>query len=414
MSDSIIQGLINILKHSIIGIIGWLFFIPLSYIIPKKKNIIVFIGRMEGMLIGNVKYLFLHLQRTNPKNINYYFLTIHNDIYKEFQKNSIPTLIYPDITNLNISFRSIYTIFLLLRASVIVVDNLLWISHLRYHILYNSKIIQLWHGMPLKKIELQAYRSSIYDKIIGRYPNYDMVLSPSEFNTINSFSVAFNSKVIIEDGYPTNDVLFRNPDKWDLMGTDLVSYQQILDYIDNGYKTILYAPTFRDTDGDALQDNVIDPVELNNFAKDNKLVFIFKFHPYPSYDYNIDNLDFLISYDNHKDIYPLLNKVDLLLTDYSSIYFDFLLISKPIVFFPYDFDKYINKDRELIYDYSSMTPGPKCYSQEELQSEIHNILIKGKDDYSEQRKTLLKLAFKYKDGKASERIWNLLEKEYLN
>ena len=307
-----------------------------------------------------------------------------------------------------------YSILLLLRASIVIVDSLIWTHHMRYHILYNSFKIQLWHSIPLKKIELQAYKPSLLDKIEGRFPEYDTVLSTSEFNTKNSFSKAFNSKEIIEDGYPTNDVFFRDVDELDLIGTDLKSYQKIIKFIENGYKTILYAPTFRDTGGDALQDKVIDLIKLNSFAKYNKMIFIFKFHPYPSYKFNIDNFDYLIKYDNQKDVYPLLNQIDLLLTDYSSIYFDFLLISNPIVFFPYDIQKYINKDRELIYDYNTMTPGPKCYTQEELQNEIYNILILGNDYYSKERETLQKMAFKYNDGNSSERIWNVIEKEYLS
>lgn len=335
MFADIIQKINSIIKYTILVLFGWLFFIPLSYLIPKKKNLVVFVGRIEGMFMGNVKYLFLYLFRTKPKNLEYHFLTIHDDIYRELKRYRMPIIPYPNIiTTFNISFRSMYSILLLLRASIVIVDSLIWTHHMRYHILYNSFKIQLWHGIPLKKIELQAYKPSLLDKIEGRYPEYDTVLSTSEFNTKNSFSRAFNSKEIIEDGYPTNDVFFRDVDELDLLGTDLKSYQKIIKFIENGYKTILYAPTFRDTGGDALQDKVIDLIKLNSFAKYNKMIFIFKFHPYPSYKFNIDNFDYLIKYDNQKDVYPLLNQIDLLLTDYSSIYFDFLLISNPIVFSP--------------------------------------------------------------------------------
>jgi len=61
-----------------------------------------------------------------------------------------------------------------------------------------------------------------------------------------------------------------------------------------------------------------------------------------------------------------------------------------------------------------MTPGLKCYTQEELQNEIYNILVQGNDHYSKERETLQKMAFKYNDGNASERIWNIIEEKYLS
>lgn len=65
------------------------------------------------------------------------------------------------------------------------------------------------------------------------------------------------------------------------------------------------------------------------------------------------------------------------MTDYSSLYFDFLLWNRPILFFPYDLEYYRNEDRGLIFDYEEFTPGPKAYGIEDLQifySENINII----------------------------------------
>jgi len=119
-------------------------------------------------------------------------------------------------------------------------------------------------------------------------------------------------------------------------------------------------------------------------------------------------------YDSSSDIYPLLPLTDCIITDYSSIYFDYLLINKPVIFFPYDYKKYIEYDRDLIFDYDTMTPGPKCYTQQELHNQIYNIVIKGTDSYYDRRQEIRKIAFDSVDGQASERIWNVIEEEYLS
>ena len=61
---------------------------------------------------------------------------------------------------------------------------------------------------------------------------------------------------------------------------------------------------------------------------------------------------------------------DLLITDYSSIFFDFLLLDRPIVFFPYDLEQYLSQDRAMYFDYEIMTPGPKCRTYDELELQI--------------------------------------------
>ena len=65
--------------------------------------------------------------------------------------------------------------------------------------------------------------------------------------------------------------------------------------------------------------------------------------------------------DNESDMYPLFSKVDLLITDYSSIFFDFLLTDKPVLFYPYDKDDYLTKDRSMYDEYDTVTPGHKAY-----------------------------------------------------
>jgi CDP-glycerol glycerophosphotransferase len=79
------------------------------------------------------------------------------------------------------------------------------------------------------------------------------------------------------------------------------------------------------------------------------------------------------------DICFILKYTDILITDYSSIYFDFLLHNKPIIFYPYDLEYYKSKDRGLIFDYDKFTPGPKAYNLNQLKKIIMEVIKNNKE-----------------------------------
>ena len=74
--------------------------------------------------------------------------------------------------------------------------------------------------------------------------------------------------------------------------------------------------------------------------------------------------------DKDADHYTFLEEADVLVTDYSSIYFDFLLTDKPVVFFDYDLEEYLSDTREMYFDYEAFTPGMKAKNQEELEEAL--------------------------------------------
>ncbi len=119
---------------------------------------------------------------------------------------------------------------------------------------------------------------------------------------------------------------------------------------------------------------------------------------------NIKITDNIIFYNNSKDIYPLLSNTDLMITDYSGIFFDYLLLNKPLIFFNYDYDEYIKYNRKLSFDYDKITPGIKCENQNQLEQKIIKILVENNDEYIDKRNEILNISFKYKDGNASKRI----------
>ena len=281
---------------------------------------------------------------------------------------------------------------------------------------------QLWHGCSIKRLELddpllRPSPNSLLGRILysaaGRFPTYDLLLSTSKTNTDNIFQHAFKYKNIIESGYPRNDVLFYKPQELELIGSDGETMAKVRKLKNNNHKAVLYAPTHRDTGtgNDFLEKNALDMKRLNDFACKNRIIVVFKIHPNHQFRFDFDSIPNMLHYQDTDDIYPLLSFIDLLVTDYSSLFFDYLYLDKPIVFYPYDYEKYIQNDRKLKYDYNWVTPGPKCLNQDELQSMITRVLFKHEDVYKQRRREIFDMSFSHKGGNAALHIMKIIQKE---
>ncbi len=141
--------------------------------------------------------------------------------------------------------------------------------------------------------------------------------------------------------------------------------------------------------------------------KKQNAFFILKLHPFVSKLYENKNFSNIVFYESQSDIYPILKYTDILITDYSSVYFDFLLIDKPIVFFDYDYEEYSSNMNGFVYDYEENAPGDKVKTQIELEKSIEEILNE-KDLFKEQRIHVLKKFFKYVDCNSSDRIKDIM------
>lgn len=441
IKDNIALKIFRFIKTSLYIVCGWLLIFPVSFLFPKKKNLILFIGKYSGKFDDNIKYLYLHIHNeisdTEKNTIEYYFITGKKDVYDELKAKKFPVLYYP----------SYISIIKLLQTRVVIVDCFTWVLGFKYYLLSRCYLIQLWHGANVKRIQYDNFKhvkKRIYQEVTnttksikkvmiffkaivkitkanfenylsGNFPKYDLVLSTSKFYTDETFSKAFRHKEIITVGYPRNDVFFQNKNPHILLGTDEESMKKVINFKSDGYKTILFAPTFRGSGGDPLSDNVLDIYKLSDYARKNNLFFVFKFHPNPDYWIDISSFpDNIILYNAEKDIYPALKYFDTLVTDYSSIYMDFLYLNKPVIFFCYDYKKYIEQDRELQFDYNWITPGPKCYTQDELEAEINTVLNRNIDLFKNKREDILKMAFDDNKGDASEKIWNYIKANMLN
>lgn len=244
-------------------------------------------------------------------------------------------------------------------------------------------IINLWHGVPLKKIALQENNfnkvNKVYFKHIFSY-NYTYILTTSK-NIAPLMQKSFDvpgDKIKIW-GQPRNDAIFNKNNKHKILNN-------IYGTLPTFNEAILYAPTYRGykkTRFFPFKD--YDIKKLNIFLEKNKLIVFIRCHQSETKTINNTHSDRvkLINSDVMEEITDIINIFDLLITDYSSIYIDYLLIERPIIFLPYDKEEYI-KARGFNFNYDDVTPGPKPKTFIEFKNEIYR-LLNNKNYYNEDR-----------------------------
>lgn len=271
-------------------------------------------------------------------------------------------------------------------------------------------IINLWHGIPLKKIGVEQGNLSWLTRKYYKYlfaDNYEAVLTTSK-NLIPVMSRSFlvEPERIRVWGQPRNDMLFNNQ-KSDLL-LEKIYNSGTQSAVPEFEKAILYAPTFRDhaptrlfpfdeflpekAAGGAQNDNITEEAvgALLDFLEKNRIFLCIRMHLYDQTDYGwLKKLDCpgrrirFLNEDKVGDITEILNVFDLLITDYSSIYIDYLLTGRPVIFLPYDWEEYL-KDRGMNFDYDKVTPGPKPKTFNEFLNSVHDLLY-NHDSYVQQR-----------------------------
>ena len=274
--------------------------------------------------------------------------------------------------------------------------------------------IQTWHGTPLKKLgldmtfvnmsgysDIKEYR----DTFRKNSSRWDYLISQNEYST-RIFKHAFNfNKNILEVGYPRNDILFNNNfNNLENMKKDLG--------IQKDKKVILYAPTWRDNQySEDGRYKFILPIDLDKFIEkfSKEYVLILKPHYLVA-----DKIDISKYKENVKicgidwDIQQLYLISDILITDYSSVMFDYSILKKPIIFYMYDLKEYTDEIREFYFDILQEAPGQITLNNTELMEAIENIdelIIKYNDKYT----NFCKKYSSIDSGNASKKIINIIQ-----
>ena len=371
----------------------------LNIIVPVKKKTWAFGSDYGQTYRESSKYLLEFMLKNHPE-YDCFFVTLSNDVYQELKKQGIPCY-------MNKSLKGLYHI---AQAECIfttqVPSDIFFIYNKK-----NRKFFYIGHGMPFKRAykalpkeieeSFQKRRNKITKKLDSifkvsfSFDSTTFAVSTSDYLVPyiqRYYGEGIPVKVI---GFPRNDGLFDEV---------RMSKEQWVDDIDGKF-VVTYMPTHRDAGrGELTPYPFEDKPEIRQWMKDNNVVFIMKQHPNMA-SKSGDATDT----DVFKDITRLridpqtcLYHTNVLISDYSSVWIDYLLFKRPLVFYYYD--DYVNQDWGVLYDINDDPPGHICTSP----GQLFEIIKKSKEDYDSMRPSdrIVHKYHKYVDGKSCERYYN--------
>ncbi|WP_312097374.1 CDP-glycerol glycerophosphotransferase family protein [Niallia sp.] len=337
------------------------FFFNLFKLFPVKSKIVFCISFVE-----NTAFIYEELKKRNV-NTRIVLINENNACFSYFsQKNDNDTVLLLKPKKIYSFLLSIYH---LATAKVIILDNYFgFLSAIQFK--KEVKKVQIWHaagaikqfGLKDPSIQNRSKRANERFKLV--YNQFDHIIVGSkkmEHIFIEAFGV--KSSQFIYTGIPRTDIFFDEITKRKIVQNLQSTYPLIKDK-----KIILYAPTFRDGE----LNNYRLPIDLSSLQKrlGDSYILILKLHPAIKNSIDIEKYhNFALNLSNYPRINDLLFITDYLITDYSSIPFEFSFLHKPMIFFPYDLEDYI-ATRGIWESYESMVPGPVVYSTEAIVDAI--------------------------------------------
>ena len=273
--------------------------------------------------------------------------------------------------------------------------------------------VQCWHGTPLKRlgydIKVKGKNAESSNRRVRKQyrkdaSRYTYMISPSSFCS-EKFISAFNLKglgkenIIIEKGYPRNDFLFNYKKE------DIKRIKEKLN-IPKNKKIILYAPTWRENQHELNKGYTYNlAIDFDNLKKQigDEYVVLFRPHYFVANSFDFEKYKgFIFNVANHEDINELYIIADLLITDYSSVFFDYANLGRPMIFYMYDLEEYKNELRDFYIDLKEL-PGPITQNEKDLIKEIKNC-EKNKEKYATKYKKFNKKFNYLDDGKSTSRV----------
>jgi len=379
----------------------------LQKLIKRKKNIWIF-GSWHGrMYSDNSRALFEYVNQYHYEIVSIW-LTRDPMISEHLFKKGYRCY----ITN---SIRGI--VFSLVAKNVIISCGK---SDVNRFFINGARIFQLWHGAPMKKIGLdenintkkrKSYNRELDNPFFWKFlPKYIFkMLDEYRVNFLISTSKAFSNHLqsafelspsqILLTGYPRNDVLLNQN-----QGIHFSKYKVDVDFL------IMYLPTFRSGQGidNLLNEYGFSKERIEELLEKINGRLIIKAH-FASESSLVDLNGRIIKLDNNPllDLNHILKNADILITDYSGCYFDYLLLNKPIIFTPFDYEDYISNDRQLYFEYDEIIGGPKTRNWIDVESEILEI-VNGNDLYKEKRSQMNAKFNEFKDSNSSKRLFEII------
>jgi CDP-glycerol glycerophosphotransferase (TagB/SpsB family) len=329
------------LKAMVIGFLD-LFFI-------KNPNKILFVVKDRTFFSGNLRVVLERYLKESSKLYIYKDGVCPEEIRDEL--NSLGVVVLE-----RVSFISAFHI---LTSGVFILSHNPRDAHI-YRKFRGRKIINLWHGVAIKRIEnLMPNITPLKQKQLKNNAKlYDMVIASSkEDKKTNARAFGVNSSrvkitglpryAILQKDYPLKEILKRESKK--------------IEEIKRGRKLILFAPTFREANISAITKITNDEwVKLEKFIAKNYLLFGIRPHPYdikdlPNFIRDSPHFTLLLS-SEFTEANIVLKYSDVLIVDFTSIWIDYLLLKRPIIGFAKDYKHYLEEERGFVYDFNTIFP----------------------------------------------------------
>jgi CDP-glycerol glycerophosphotransferase len=300
-------------------------------------------------------------------------------------------------------------------AVVVTTDHFLNPNPYAAPLLAGARQVQLWHGVSIKEIGLRNLPGG---RALG--PHLARVLATcGPYATMVGTAAAgeaewrrwFAFERYAPIGYPRNDVLQRTPSEADLVGCDRKAYERARAARERGKRVILYAPTFRDGRPDWVLHAGLD--KLAKAAAQGGDLLIVNLHPVesPQIPRLAPHLPGVVFVQPRTDLYPLLGQASALVTDYSSVMFDYLHTGRPVLLYRPDHEAYVQKSRKLFDDKLAELPGPLFTDAAALAKALRRDDLAQSDAHAEARARLRAQWFDHHDGGSAARLLGVIEAE---
>ncbi len=340
-----------------------LFIYLLSFLIKRNKKVWAF-GSGTGY-DGNTKYLLQYVIDNHPE-ITPIWITKRKKETKELRLKGIKAYYTYSLTGI---FYSIKSGFYIVSGSL---------ADINFYTSGGAKYVQLWHGVGIKCCLWNNKYSSMnteglfmgFVKRPSFYIEPDFILGAS--NTMNEvFSKMFRAKKSKCHSYvyPRNTLLnlsVENIMKY-IVRWENEEMKLLVERITSNKKVLLYMPTYRDNNPHFLSEQNWELEKLNNYLSKNDYLLLIKLHPHMINEIDFGGYDHIIEIDKRMDIYPIMPFTHTLITDYSSVYYDYILMNnKQIILYIPDEDEYIKNSRDLLMPYNENCKGVKVRNFQEL------------------------------------------------
>lgn len=357
----------------------------------QKDNWIVFESFVGRNYSGQPKYIYRYLQKNYGSKFKYIWVV--ND------KNLVIDGNCKKIKRFGLKYYYYMT------------RSKYWVNNMRQPHAYPKRdsqiMLETWHGTPLKKLvfDMDDVHSANpkYKQIVYKQSRkWDYLLSDNPFSTEKFQSCFMYEKdKILELGYPANDPLYDKDldKKADELKTKLG--------IPKNKKVLLYAPTWRDDNsygaGEYKFELALDLKRLKEEIGD-EYVILLRMHYWIVDKLDLTGMsDFVINVSNYSDITDIYIVSDICMTDYSSVFFDYANLKRPILYYMYDLEKYRDVLRGFYLDIEKELPGPILQTNDEVIDAIKNI-DKVNEEYKDKYQEFYNRFCCIDDGNAAKRV----------